>query len=239
MRNPSNNAMSRNYEIDLLRGLAIVLMVIFHFSYDLTIFGWADFSTSNDIEWRIFRTVIVSSFLLAVGMSSYLAYQKSINKKKLAKAVGKLFAVSLFITLGSLFMHPSTWVYFGIIHFITFALPISVLFVRAPYTALIMGIGCIVGYWSGILTLYPIWQWSVLNLGIPTRTVDLVSFFPWIGVVLIGVFVMHKELFQIKIISGPISNKLVLLGQHSLIIYLIHQPILYGLFGLTDVILGR
>jgi uncharacterized membrane protein len=102
-----------------------------------------------------------------------------------------------------------------------------------------MGIGCIVGYWSGILTLYPIWQWSVLNLGIPTRTVDLVSFFPWIGVVLIGVFVMHKELFQIKIISGPISNKLVLLGQHSLIIYLIHQPILYGLFGLTDVILGR
>jgi uncharacterized membrane protein len=50
---------------------------------------------------------------------------------------------------------------------------------------------------------------------------------------------MHKELFQIKIKSSAISNKLVLLGQHSLIIYLIHQPILYSLFGVTDIILGR
>jgi uncharacterized membrane protein len=153
--------------------------------------------------------------------------------------VGKLFAVSLFITIGSLYMQPSTWVYFGIIHFITVALPISVLFVRAPYVALIIGTGCIVGYWIGILTLDPIWEWSVLHLGIPIQTVDLVSFFPWIGVVFIGVFVMHKELFHIKFKPSPISNKLVLLGQHSLIIYLIHQPILYGLFGLSDLILGR
>ena len=82
MVNSSSNGINRNYEIDLLRGLAIVLMIIFHFGYDLTVFNWADFSTGKDIEWRIFRSVIVSSFLLAVGMSSYLAYQKSINKKK-------------------------------------------------------------------------------------------------------------------------------------------------------------
>jgi uncharacterized membrane protein len=239
MSNSLSHGIRRNYEIDLLRGLAIVLMVIFHFGYDLTVFDWADFSTGKDLEWRIFRTVIVSSFLLAVGMSSYLAYHKTINTKKLTKAVGKLFAVSVFITLGSLFMNPNTWVYFGIIHFITLALPISVLFVRVPYIALVIGIGCIVGYWMGIVNLFPIWKWGVLHLGIPTRTVDLVSFFPWIGVVLIGVFVMYKELFHIKIETSAVSNKLVFLGQHSLIIYLIHQPILYGLFGMTDVILGR
>jgi uncharacterized membrane protein len=235
----SGNSSSRNYETDLLRGLAIVLMVIFHFGYDLTVFGWAQFSTSKDIEWKIFRTVIVSGFLLAVGMSSYLAYQKSINKIKLAKAVGKLFAVSLFITLGSLFMHPSTWVYFGIIHFITVALPISVLFVRSPYVALVVGLACITAYWIGLLNLTPLWQWSVLYIGIPTHTVDLVSFFPWIGVVLVGVYLMHKELFHIKFKANKFLNKLVFLGQHSLIIYLIHQPILYGLFGLTDLILRR
>ena len=239
MGNTSSNGMSRNHEIDLLRGLAIVLMVIFHFSYDLTVFGWAQFSTGKDIEWRIFRSIIVTGFLLAVGMSSYLAYQKSFNKIKLSKAVGKLFTVSLLISIGSLFMHPNTWVYFGIIHFITVALPISVLFVRVPYIALVIGTGCIAGYWMGILNLYPFWEWSVLHLGIPRRTVDLVSFFPWIGVVLIGVFVMHKEIFHIKLKPRNVANKLVFLGQHSLIIYLIHQPILYGLFGLTDFILGR
>lgn len=230
---------NRNYETDLLRGLAIVLMVIFHFSYDLTIFGWANFNTSEDIEWRIFRSIIVSCFLMAVGMSSYLAYEKSVNKKKLAKTLGKLFSVSLLITIGSLFLDPNTWVYFGIIHFITVALPISVLFVRAPTLALATGIACIAGYWSDIFNLYPIWAWSVLNLGIPRYTVDLVSFFPWIGVVLIGVFVMHKEIFHIKLKPSVIFNKLVVLGQHSLLIYLLHQPILYGLFGLTDLILGR
>ena len=232
-------SISRNYEIDLLRGVAIVLMVIFHFSYDLTVFGWADFSTSKDIQWRILRTFIVSCFLLAVGMSSFLAYQKPFNKIKLVKAVGKLFFVSLLITVGSIIMHPSSWVYFGIIHFITLALPISVLFVRTPYVALGFGTLCITGYWFGILNLQPIWQWSVLYLGIPKRTVDLVSFFPWIGVVLLGVFVMHKELFYIKIKPNLMFNKMVFLGQHSLIIYLIHQPILYSFFCLTDVILGR
>jgi uncharacterized membrane protein len=239
MENHSINDIRRSYEIDLLRGLAIVLMVIFHFAYDLTIFGWADFSTSKNIDWIIFRTVIVSCFLLAVGMSSYLAYQKFVNKKKLAKAVGKLFAVSVLITIGSLFMHPDRWVYFGIIHFITIALPISVLFVRAPYIALVIGAACIVGYWIGLLNFQPIWQWSVLHLGIPARTVDLVNFFPWIGVVLIGIFIMHKNIFFIKIKPNVILNKLVFLSQHSLLIYLLHQPILYALFGLTDIILVR
>ena len=239
MGNLTANENNRNYEIDLLRGLAIVLMVIFHFGYDLSIFGWAHYNTSEDIEWRIFRSIIVSGFLLAVGMSSYLAYQKSINKKKLAKTVGKLFAVSLLITIGSLLLDPNTWVYFGIIHFITVALPISVLFVRVPNIALVIGILSIGGYWSGILDFYPIWEWGVLNLGIPLQTVDLVSLFPWIGVVLIGVFVMHKEIFHIKFTASGISNKLGFLGQHSLLIYLIHQPILYGLFGLIDLILGR
>lgn len=239
MGNLSSISTNRIYEIDLLRGLAIVLMVIFHFGYDLTVFGWADFSTSKDIEWRIFRAVIVSIFLLAVGMSSYLAYHKSVNNKKLTKTIGKLLAVSLFISIGSVYMHPSTWVYFGIIHFITVALPISVLFVRRPYLALYIGMGSIAGYWFGFLNLYPLWEWSVMHLGIPIQTIDLVSFFPWIGVVLIGVFVMHKALFNIKISASNTKNKLVFLGQHSLIIYLIHQPILFSLFGLTDLILGR
>jgi uncharacterized membrane protein len=114
-----------------------------------------------------------------------------------------------------------------------------VLFVRAPNLALVIGIFCIVGYWSDIFNLYSVWEWCVLNLGLPTYTVDLVSFFPWIGVVLIGVFVMHREIFHIRFNVNVISNKLVYLGQHSLIIYLIHQPILYAAFGFTDLILGR
>lgn len=230
---------NRNYQVDLLRGVAIVLMVIFHFSYDLTAFGWANFNTSSDIEWRIFRSIIVSCFLLAVGMSSYLAYRPTINKTKLMKTAVKLIAVSMLITVGSLIMHPNTWVYFGIIHFITVALLISVLFVNTPNLALILGISSILGYWLGFVDFTALFDWGVVNVGIPKQTVDLVSIFPWIGVVLIGIFVMHHALFGFTYTPDKISNKLVFLGQHSLIIYLIHQPILYALFGLLDFSLGR
>lgn len=239
MANTLDLESNRVYEIDLLRGMAIVLMIIFHFSFDLSLFGWADFDTNSDMEWRIFRAIIVSSFLLAVGMSSYLAYHHCVNTKKLARAVGKLFSVSVLITLGSLVMHPNTWVYFGIIHFITLALPVSVWFVRTPSLALIFGVTSIIGYWTGLLNLTPAWRWGVLHLGLPTRTIDVVSFIPWIGVVLIGVFIMHKRLFNLTIREHALGNKLVFLGQHSLMIYLIHQPIMYGLFSLTDIILDR
>ncbi|MEP1553138.1 heparan-alpha-glucosaminide N-acetyltransferase [Paraglaciecola sp.] len=225
----TNNASNRCYEVDVLRGFAIVLMVIFHFCYDLSTFGWASYNTGQDIEWRIFRAIIVSSFLLAVGMSSYLAYHKHFNLTKLAKATSKLFLVATFLTISSVFMYPTTWVYFGIIHLIAVALPISVLFVRIPTVSLIIGVLVIFFYSLGWLSMEPIWRWSVSNIGIPRRTVDLASLIPWIGVVLIGVFVMHKHILSIKLPEHYIFKKLAMLGRHSLIIYLVHQPIMYGI----------
>jgi uncharacterized membrane protein len=234
-----NSTTSRIFEVDILRGGAIILMVIFHFGYDLAAFGWTSYNTGQDIEWRIFRSMIVSSFLLAVGMSSYLAYQIQIKPKKLVLTETKLVLVSVILTLGSLFMYPESWVYFGIIHFIAVALPISILFRHIPNTALLVGILCIGGYWLDILNFYRIWQWSVLNWGIPEHTTDLVSFFPWIGVVLIGVFIMSHNLFGLTVSQNRLSTKLSFLGKHSLLIYLVHQPILFGLFYLVDITLGR
>ncbi|MEP2652263.1 MAG: heparan-alpha-glucosaminide N-acetyltransferase [Paraglaciecola sp.] len=227
--NLTENRVYRCFEVDVLRGFAIVLMVIFHFCYDLATFGWASFNTGQDIEWRIFRAIIVSSFLLAVGMSSYLAYHKHLNVSKLANATCKLILVAVFLTISSVFMYPTTWVYFGIIHLIAVALPISVLFVRRPTISVIVGILVILLYSLGWLTMEPIWRWSVSNIGIPKKTVDLASLIPWIGVVLIGIFVMHKHMFSIKLPEHYIFNKLGMLGRHSLTIYLVHQPIMYGM----------
>lgn len=224
----TSRATNRCYELDVLRGFAIVLMVIFHFCYDLSTFGWASYNTGQDLEWRIFRAIIVSSFLLAVGMSSFLAYHKGVDKKKLTLATTKLVAVAILLTIGSLLMYPKTWVYFGIIHLIAVALPISVLFVRIPVVAFITGVSIIVLYALGWLTLESIWTWSVDNIGIPKQTVDLASLIPWLGVVLIGVFIMHKQIFSLKLPEHYVFNKLGTLGRYSLIIYLVHQPVLYG-----------
>ncbi|WP_413693745.1 heparan-alpha-glucosaminide N-acetyltransferase [Psychromonas sp. KJ10-2] len=224
----------RIFEVDLLRGSAIVLMVIFHFCYNLAVFDWWDINTSKQLEWQVFRRVIVSGFLLAVGMSSYLAYSQQINWFKLTKSTGKLIAVAWLITVGSIFMYPNAWIYFGIIHFIAVALPIAAVFSRFPNTALLLGVSCLISYQMGWLSMKPIWVWSVYHLNIPTKTMDLASFIPWIASVLIGIYLMHKSLFNLKAKNNKFTNTLARLGQHSLAIYILHQPIMYGImFAIT------
>ena len=226
---PHTSVKARIFEVDLLRGMAIVLMVIFHFCYNLAVFDWWDINTSKDVEWRVFRRIIVSGFLLAVGMSSYLVYAKQIRWIKLTKSTIKLVLVAWLITVGSLFMYPNAWVYFGIIHFIAVALPIAAIFSRVPKVALIVGVSCLIAYQLGWVSMKPLWVWSVHNINIPTKTIDLVSFIPWIASVLIGIYLMHISLFNVKIKNNKLTNSLARLGQHSLAIYLLHQPVMYGI----------
>jgi uncharacterized membrane protein len=220
----------RIFELDVIRGAAIVLMVIFHFGYDLSLFGYTSYNTNAEIEWRLFRATIVSGFLLSVGMSSYLAYRNGINWNKLGVAFGKLAGTSVLITLGSLYMYPQNWIYFGVIHFITVALPISLIFINRPIIALFLGIAIIMAYFLGLLNLTLVWEWSVNTMNIPKYTVDMVSFIPWFGVVLLGIFIAHKNLFGLKLKNTKVMCFVSWLGKHSLIIYLIHQPILFAGF---------
>src|SRR5690606_18368591 len=63
-------------------------------------------------------------------------------------------------------------------------------------------------------------------------TADLVPIFPWLGVVLIGVIGM-------RVLEGspalrwsspnPALHTLARIGRWSLVIYLVHQPLLFGL----------
>lgn len=234
LKRHASSQKKRLLSIDVLRGYAIILMILFHFGYDLTVFGYADYDTNVDLEWRLFRAVIVSGFLLAVGMSSYMAYSASVPLKKLTLSVGKLLIVALFISLSSYYMYPNHWVYFGIIHFIALALPLSLLFLRRPVLSCFLSSFILLGYFSGSITMNSIWQWSVINLGIPKHTMDLVSFTPWFAVVLLGGVVMHyQRLPQVKVNS--LTKYIAFLGQHSLLIYLLHQPLMFAGFYLVDI----
>ena len=227
---------NRSLELDVLRGIAVILMIFFHFGFDLAEFGYASYQTTIDLEWKIFRSIILSMFLLAVGMSSYLAYSKGINTNKLFKNLAKLSLVSLFISIGSYFAYPTSWIYFGVIHFIVLAIPLSLIFIRFPSLSLVLGILILMAYPLGYLHMdYP-HSLGVRYLHIPSFTVDVVSLTPWFGLVLIGIFLMSKNLFDFKLKESRLSTKVSFLGKHSLLIYLVHQPIFFGIFYLLKVI---
>ena len=87
--------------IDALRGLAILLMVIFHFCFDLSYFGLADFNFYQDLFWLHARTFILSLFLLLVGCSLVLANGGKLDIRRYLRRLAMLIASAALITLST------------------------------------------------------------------------------------------------------------------------------------------
>ena len=225
--------------IDMLRGFAIVLMFVFHFSFDLNYFGVVSIQFLEDPFWLNFRRFIVSLFLLLVGISLHLATRKGIRWRSWSRRMALLLVYAGLVSLGSWMMFPETFIYFGILHFIAFASILGLLFRRFYWVNLLLGISLIlldINY-SNTLFNTPHLQWFGLMTYIPA-TEDYVPLLPWFGVVLIGMF-LSKTLFDDKPMAWlnwnsqqPIARWLSFGGRHSIHIYMLHQPVFIGLLSL-------
>jgi len=223
---------NRNLAIDALRGLAIVMMISFHFCYDLQYFKIYNFHITTNSFFLNYRLIIVNLFLFIAGVSLTLANQNGINWQKVKKRASVLGASSLIISVVTYFIFPRTWIYFGVIHFIFVASLLALVFLNRPKTALLSAFVIMFFYFNGTINMHSVFNYLQPILHLPKHhTEDLVPLIPWLSSVLFGVafggFGLHKYL---KIKPNLITNKLALIGKHSLLIYLIHQPILFGLF---------
>lgn len=223
--------------IDILRGVAIVLMVYFHFSYDLAHFGYTRSDFYHDPYWLHLRTLIVSLFLGLVGVSLVLASDHGINWRRYFKRLGLLVFFALMITITSYYLFPGRTIVFGILHFIAFASVAGLLFVRGYWSSLVPGVAIVA---LDHFFQHPFFNQSAIHwLGLMTHkpaTEDYVPVIPWFGVVLIGIFVGRNLLCRPALqpltdyhSSSGLARGLAFAGRHSLLIYVIHQPILFGL----------
>ena len=224
--------------IDALRGIAIVLMVIYHFCFDLSYFGLADFDFYNDRFWINFRTLILSLFLGLVGVSLILASQPRLNIRRYLRRLGLLVASAALVSFATWWMFGERWVFFGVLHFIALASLLGLLFLRAGWLNLIAGIGIILfaGQYQSVWFDSPGRRWIGLMTHKPL-TEDYVPVLPWFGVVLLGIFagpyVLRWFRTHLQGIGGVVPIPwLALAGRHSLVIYLLHQPLLIGVLSL-------
>jgi len=224
--------------IDLLRGIAILMMFVFHFSFDLKYFGVLEVDFTTHPFWLNFRRVIVSSFLFLVGISLYLATRHGLNKRRFLKRLILLVVYAALVTSGSYFMFPNSFIYFGILHFIAAASVLGLLFTRYYYLNLVLGIGLILldVFYSNAVFNSPSLNWIGLMTHLP-YTEDYVPLIPWFGIVLIGMFtgrmLFHDGKPPAWISTQKLSNKfsqlLALGGRYSIHIYMLHQPVFIGL----------
>ena len=223
--------------LDVARGIALVAMAVYHFSWDLEYFGWMAPGTAVQGGWLIFARSIATSFLFLVGVSLVLAHAQGIRWRgfwvrfvQVAGAAALISAVTWFI--------PGGFIFFGILHAIALFSLIGLIFVAVPWSFAVATAVVIYGIWLGFtadLFAHPTLWWIGLAT-VPTRANDYVPLFPWLAPVLIGIafaqllqrFSLWQRIAQVNLPSiaqRPLSS----LGRHSLVFYLVHQPILIGL----------
>ena len=233
----------RFWEVDSVRGIAIVMMVTYHFLFDLSYFNVLDLNVNSGFFWY-FARITAAVFIFLVGVSLKLSHSRA-EKLNLYSSDGeffmkylkrglKIFAWGLGITLITWIFIRADFIMFGVLHFIGVAIILSYPFLKRRYTNLVVGIICLA---AGIYlqTIYFDFT-GLMWLGFVPSTIHTVDYFPllpWFGVVLFGTFAGeflyrgYKRNFHMPDLSRTWPVRVTgLLGRHSLLIYLVHQPIL-------------
>jgi len=240
----------RFWEVDFFRGLAVILMIIFHLLYDLNYLDIYKISLYSG-PILIYLYSIGSSFLLLVGISLALSYsriKKKFPKKevqlKYIKRGLMIFSLGLFITVVSWLYLNEGFIIFGVLHCIGLSIILAIPFLKYRYLNFSIGIILII---LGIILKNFTFDFSyLLFLGfVPNQfyTIDYFPLLPWFGVVLVGIFignclyVDNKRQFRLKNLDEFRFIRLFgFLGRHSLLIYFIHQPVMLAILHLFLII---
>lgn len=220
--------------IDAARGAAVVAMVVYHSAWDLSELRLVAPVVIADPGWRFFARAIASSFLVLVGIGLVLAHGERVRLRPLLRRVGIIAAAALVVTVATWFAFPESYIFFGILHQIAAASLLTLPFVRGP--ALGAATAAVLVWIAPLVLTQPIFDAPALGfLGLGTRlpdTNDWVPIFPWTGFVLAGI--AAATLLRLWPRSGAVKSggaalgPLAWLGRHSLAIYVLHQPLIFG-----------
>lgn len=221
--------------LDALRGVAIVWMAAFHFCFDLNHFGLLTPRQlfTADPFWTTQRTCIVSLFLFCAGFGQALAAHAGQSWPRFWRRWAQIAGCAVLVSLGSAWMFPRSWIFFGVLHGI--AVMLIVVRLAAPLRGWLWLLGALALLaprlvanplfdapwlrWLGLVTIRPV-------------TEDYVPLLPWLGVMLWGL-AAGQSLLQARpgwvtaaVPSG--ARPLAALGRWSLSFYMLHQPVFIG-----------
>ncbi|MDP2090325.1 MAG: heparan-alpha-glucosaminide N-acetyltransferase [Candidatus Gracilibacteria bacterium] len=222
-------------KLDIFRGIAIVLMVLFHFNYSLVYTFDIGFLNFSDTFWFIVGKISVILFILIAGISFCLAekkYSNNITKKYLKiSTILAIFACS--ITIITYLLNNEFYIRFGILHYFSLSFLFMLFFRRLGYYNVILGIIIII---YGVYFIPIIQNTHLFFLGFmyPGFTSsDYYPIIPYFGIMLLGYsFALYLNdidklnIFKLKNHKNILEKILEYLGKKSFIIYLIHQPII-------------
>lgn len=244
---------ARRWEIDCLRGLAVLLMLISNFLFDLVYFAGLAWLHSPLMD--LFARLVAGSFILLAGVSLTLSQARrrgaaAANPISAARPgdFGKvlrrgltLMGLGCVVSMGTWFAAGDQLVVFGVLHLIGLGLILAYPLLGRPRVTLTLG--CLVLAASAVTSGVELATPWLLWLGLKPHdfsSVDYAPLIPWFGPMLIGLFLGERfypggqpcrPLPDLSLL-GPL-RALAWAGRHSLVIYFLHQPLLLAGLALT------
>lgn len=221
---------NRIWEIDLLRFVAIALMVTFHFIYDLNEFAGVNVEYEFGF-WRFVGAASAIMFMFVSGISS--GFSRNTFKRGL-----KVLGFGIIISIATYFFDSTQYIRFGILHFLGVSMMLFPLLKKMNRWILLVAavLSFIAGKYIETTTVSTL---LLLPLGFMYggfASMDYYPLFPYISYFMLGV--LCYKLFYYKresLFRFSFSPKIVsLVGSHSLLIYLLHQPVLLGTIYLAN-----
>ncbi len=240
---------ARAFELDFLRGFALFMMIFMHLSYDIRYILRIDAFGFHEKDWF---WVFIEPFFLCVfvGISGICC---SFSKNNFLRGL-KLLGVALFITFATYIatykMGIECFIIFNVLHMLAVSILVYSLIAlieektKASPRLMNVLIALLGLYATQVGTQIDRFEGVETNLLIPFGITgpntpfmgDYMPLFPWIGVFLLGAVVgrtcysSKETLFKnAPAIVHKISKPFEFMGRHSLIIYLVHQPLVLGL----------
>ena len=223
----------RHGEIDVLRAVAIVLMVLFHFVYDLKEFAGVSIDYQSPF-WFFIGKASALLFIFISGLSS--GFSRSPVRRGL-----KVLFYGMGITVVTYLFIKDEYVRFGILHFLGVSMILSPLLFRLPSWTLwgLTGTSAVLGFWfkEQLVNTSLMLPFGLMYEGF--GSIDYYPLFPYLAATILGVLAYRyfyaqrtEPLFPFRLNSSWIKW----LSRNSLGIYLLHQPILLGIIFLINLL---
>ena len=243
--NGSHSRGKRLHTLDSIRGITLISMILYHAAWDAVYLIGAAWPWYHSYGAYLWQQSICWTFILLSGFCIPI----SAHRWKRGLVV---FGAGLLVTAATLLVMPQEPIIFGVLTFLGSAMLVMAAFEKAifsqipPVSGLILNVLLFVvlrpvnsGFLGvmdrGLVRLPAVWYhgYAATYLGFPDPgfySSDYFSFLPWIFLFLCGYYLGRllgvKNRSHGKLWYGKVPGA-VFLGRHSLLIYLLHQPVLY------------
>ena len=239
----------RAFELDALRGLALILMVLHHLIFNLRYLLDLPVFAFQETSWFVYllQPFFLNVFLVVSGICCTFSRN---NTKRGLRLLLVALALSLVTWAASRLTGNDFYIYFNVLHLLSVGILLYALLTRPECrtgrpsfrTDVLLLLGAAVLIWgASFLHLGDgHGSWWLLPVGLPPELdfamADYLPLVPWLGFFLVGTLI-GRQVYATRCSAFPgappwllsISRPFAFVGRYSLVIYVLHQPILLAL----------